>query len=231
MHYFAYGSLMSPLEINRTCQGDISNGEAAWLDDYRLAFTRLSHQWGGGVADVIPAPGMRVWGVLYWIDNLCRVALDLREGNGIAYQREQLPVTRPAGDTVNAIVYRVINRKETEVRPVHDYLNAIQHGAENAQLPADYRDFIDELWHECTEPTYRGGLLLTPGQVERGIIVHPADAPTADAVRVRHADQHTIAPIQMDPDQPRGTCRAADDVRQALNLSSSRYGATLRLND
>ena len=58
---FAYGSNLAAEEV---APGARFLGPAV-LPDYRLALTRRSIRWGGGVVDVVPAPGERVWGAAY----------------------------------------------------------------------------------------------------------------------------------------------------------------------
>jgi hypothetical protein len=64
--YFAYGSNMAPEVIARLSPQHRYLGVAR-LTDHRPAFTRRSVKTGTGVADVVPASGQMVWGVLYKI--------------------------------------------------------------------------------------------------------------------------------------------------------------------
>ena len=52
----------------------------ACLRGYQLAFTRYSSTWGGGVADIIPAVGSEVWGLVYGLTDENLEALDVYEG-------------------------------------------------------------------------------------------------------------------------------------------------------
>ena len=70
MKYFAYGSNMDPVIIERICDQIEVLGRAK-LHDYRLGFTRRSTKRNSGVADIIAAPRNVLWGVLYEIDDHC----------------------------------------------------------------------------------------------------------------------------------------------------------------
>lgn len=144
MIYFGYGSNMSPRIMAATC-GDWRALGAAKLMDYRLAFTRKSARWGHGVADVVPAAGEIVWGVLYEIGDDCLAALDVKEGVGIAYNRHQITVTRKNSTAITAMTYMVINKLETELNPSPAYLDAIIDGAQAHELPEDYVNWLKSI--------------------------------------------------------------------------------------
>ena len=56
MLYFAYGSNLNPDQMHHRCPEHSVVGLAA-LRDHRLTFPLTSHDWGGGVASVVPAHG------------------------------------------------------------------------------------------------------------------------------------------------------------------------------
>ena len=137
MYYFAYGSNMSTRIMNEWCATFESVGPAR-LDDYRLAFTRPSARWGGGAADVIPAVGQVVWGVLYAIDDETLMALDRKEGVGVAYRRFDCCVKVGGDKEYNALSYTVIDKADPELSPVIAYKAALLEGAREHRLPASY---------------------------------------------------------------------------------------------
>ncbi|MBZ0294731.1 MAG: gamma-glutamylcyclotransferase [Anaerolineae bacterium] len=114
----------------------------ALLMDYRLAFTRQSQQWGAGVADIVPSRGHSVWGVLYKINKLCLMSLDLKESYGIGYTRIACKVFLEDGTKLPAITYTVIRKLSREVAPSRDYHDTIIEGAEENGLPMEYLDFL-----------------------------------------------------------------------------------------
>ena len=79
MLLFAYGSNLAAEEV----APEARFLGAAVLPDFRLALTRRSIRWGGGVADVVPAPGERVWGAAYDAPEAALTALDRKEGAGL----------------------------------------------------------------------------------------------------------------------------------------------------
>ena len=87
----------------------------ALLPGHRLALTRRSIRWGGGVVDVVPATGEQVWGVVYEAPEPAIVELDRKEGAGFAYRRRHVEVEL-AGEAREAMTYEVID-KETDVPP------------------------------------------------------------------------------------------------------------------
>src|SRR6266849_3670446 len=64
MLYFTYGSNMDWDEMHTCCPSALFSSTAR-LDDYKLAFTRLSSRRKCGVTDVLSALGCCVWGVVY----------------------------------------------------------------------------------------------------------------------------------------------------------------------
>lgn len=70
-----------------------------------------------------PDPGQAVWGVLYEIDPGGLKALDRKEGEGWAYERQQRRVRLLAdGSEHDAITYTVLHKEPQEVPPSYAYL-------------------------------------------------------------------------------------------------------------
>ena len=107
----------------------------ARLDGYELAFRRRSIRWGGGAADLLPAPGGHVWGALFEIDDWTE--LDAREGLGRAYERVTVTVSLN-GSPVAAETYVVIDKEPADVPPTPEYAATMLRGAEACGLPEDY---------------------------------------------------------------------------------------------
>jgi gamma-glutamylcyclotransferase (GGCT)/AIG2-like uncharacterized protein YtfP len=137
MYYFAYGSNMAAQVMAAHCPGYELIGPAC-LDDYRLAFNRLSQKWGAGVADVVASPGSQVWGVLYAIDGPCRDALDIKESYGTGYTRLDCTVRLSDETRIAAFTYTVIHKLDYHVPPSADYRATMLAGAGEHDLPADY---------------------------------------------------------------------------------------------
>jgi gamma-glutamylcyclotransferase (GGCT)/AIG2-like uncharacterized protein YtfP len=143
--YFAYASNMASGTMTRLCPGHEYAGPAE-LPDHRLAFTRRSIRTGTGVADIVPASGQGVWGVLYELDAAMLAALDEKEGNGWAYRREQVSVTAADVQGRVAQTYSVIAREPHEVRPSAQYLRAVLDAARERALPGAYISALAAMW-------------------------------------------------------------------------------------
>lgn len=113
----------------------------ARLPGYRLAFTRHSTRWGGGVADIVEAPGGEVWGAVWRIPLVERPALDRQEGlllDPPHYRRIAVTVTTPAGDDIECTAYQVATRESAHIAPSPAYLGTMLSGAAEVGLPAEY---------------------------------------------------------------------------------------------
>lgn len=140
--YFAFGSNMSRLTL-RDRGVDVNPAGTALLRDHRLAFTLPSKRWTGRAADILPAPGAGVWGVLWEMPE--PDALDPFE---LRYDRSELDVlqfqTGRTGLTQRAFTYKVKpeHRATDEAPPSHEYLRRMIEGATHAGLPTYYTDFL-----------------------------------------------------------------------------------------
>lgn len=135
IEYFAYGSNMAEEVMQACCPGHRFIGVAR-LDDHRIAFTRRSVRTGAGVADVVPGRGQAVWGVLYELDPGGLQALDRKEGNGWAYERQRHRVHLLADESEHdAIIYTVLHKESQEVPPSPAYLKQLITAATRRGLP------------------------------------------------------------------------------------------------
>lgn len=128
--YFAYGSNLDPAGMQHRCPAATPAGRAS-LAGWRLTFR--------GVADVEPADGQTVEGLLWHCTNECIASLDIYEGvRGGYYRKERLDVRREDGTTVRALVY-VMNpdRLDNMSMPSVGYLETIVRGYEAFGLPRE----------------------------------------------------------------------------------------------
>ena len=142
--YFAYGSNLSPTQLTKRCPGVRLRGIGK-VSGYRLAFTRRSTGWGGGVADLLPGEG-DVWGALYSVTATDLESLDAYEGVPDAYHRGVLQVARPGADVVDAWAY-FVTRKVPDLLPSYAYWSVIVEGAVEVGLPADYISLLRAMPH------------------------------------------------------------------------------------
>jgi hypothetical protein len=108
----------------------------AELPGHRLAFLRRSIRWQGGAADIVPADGESVWGVL-WELPLGLGELDAKEAAGDAYRRRRVEVVA-AGRPTSAVAYEVIEKESLEVAPTRAYLDTLLAGGREHGLPESW---------------------------------------------------------------------------------------------
>jgi gamma-glutamylcyclotransferase (GGCT)/AIG2-like uncharacterized protein YtfP len=143
--YFAYGSNMSPTVMTAACRGHRFLCVAR-LPDHQLMFNRRSIRTGTGVADVVPAKGISVWGALYELDDEDLPAIYRKEGYDWAYTREPLAVQLcDDGSEHLALTYTVRRKEPTEVPPSPEYLDGLIDAATELGLPEHYLQFLDGL--------------------------------------------------------------------------------------
>lgn len=126
--YFAYGSNLDPAGMAHRCPEAEVVGRAV-LVDWRLAFR--------GVADVEPAKGQLVHGLVWSCTDECVASLDRYEGvAGGFYRKELLPVVRETGEVVEALVYVMCpDERDHEAQPSEGYLDTIVRGYHAFGLP------------------------------------------------------------------------------------------------
>jgi gamma-glutamylcyclotransferase (GGCT)/AIG2-like uncharacterized protein YtfP len=151
MYYFAYGSNMPTRCMAAWCDNFRLIG-AAQLHNYRLAFNKPSFNWGGAAADVVPAPGESVWGVLWEIDKAGRVSLDEKESVGIGYQHGFCPVKTAEGRVYEALLYVVIKKIVPDLKPSQSYMDVLIEGALEHHLPVAYVDWLRGIEIDVTAP-------------------------------------------------------------------------------
>jgi len=143
--YFAYGSNMGQSVLRKErCPRAVQVGVAK-IADHRLGFTRYSKKRGGGVADLVPAPGSVVWGAIFDLTHDGFEALDRAEGVRFdAYRRERRTVLRADGAALSVWTYIVVH-KEPELPPSRMYWKLLVDGAREAGLPPHYVRTIEAL--------------------------------------------------------------------------------------
>jgi len=104
MLYFAYGSNLDPLQMQRRCP-DSYPVRAAKLEGWSIGFAGYSQGWGGAVATVERDAGSVVEGVLFNISKRDLRKLDACEGWPWVYERRSMRVRDEHGVWRSAIVY------------------------------------------------------------------------------------------------------------------------------
>ncbi len=135
MHYFAYGSNMSPTQMRQRCPGSRPLGPAM-LPDWRFIITKR------GTANIRPEPGAVVYGVLWSLEPRHIVMLDQWEGIRMKnFQRRFITVTAPDRSQKTALSY-ISQRRLTGLGRPNYMLTALLPGAQAFDLPPS---FIAEL--------------------------------------------------------------------------------------
>ncbi len=137
--YFAYASNMNRTQI-RSRIGDIAEEKPGKLENYEIVFNKKARG-GVAMANIRPAAGKSVYGVLFKIADSSLRTLDRFEGAPQHYRRIEVGVTDEQGGHEGAQVY-IATKVEKGLRPASHYLQAILQAADEYRFPAEY---IDEL--------------------------------------------------------------------------------------
>jgi len=123
--YFAYGSNLDRAQMRDRCPDSRYVGWG-YLNGHRLEYVGQSSRWGGGVATVVPHPGERVPGYLYFVTPHDLSSLDRYEGVPRIYRRKVVSVKlgSQAGTTKAYAYHRVDGAVQRP--PSASYLKIIQ---------------------------------------------------------------------------------------------------------
>lgn len=133
--YFAYGGNMSR-EFIRSRVGGVADVRLGKLENYEIVFNKKAR---GGVAtaNIRPAGGKIVYGVLFKIPESALRLLDRFEGAPEHYRRIEVTVTDDQEGQVRAQAF-IATRVEKGLRPAPHYLQAILQAATEYGFPAQY---------------------------------------------------------------------------------------------
>jgi hypothetical protein len=128
--YFAYGSNMDLAQMATRCPG-ARVVEGAVLEGRRFIIAAR------GYANVVPASGEAVFGLLWDLPPADEASLDRYEGVRPGfYRKDECEVLTTGGRNVGALLYLAAETGTGEPRP--GYLEAIVAAARHHGLPADY---------------------------------------------------------------------------------------------
>lgn len=137
--YFAYASNMNRAQM-RSRAGQILEERPGRLENYELAFNKKVRGGTAG-ANIRPAPGKAVEGILYKINESAFRNLDRFEGAPVHYRRIQLDIKDRDGKTIAAQAF-IATKVEKGLRPAPHYLKTILDGAAEHNLPSEYVEAI-----------------------------------------------------------------------------------------
>ncbi|MBZ9686804.1 gamma-glutamylcyclotransferase [Clostridium estertheticum] len=140
---FAYGSLTNRMEIEKTLKEDGAEKNyvvlgIGKLENYKLAFTKFSNKWNGGVLDVIASKNDYVLGLVLEMSNRALREIDKREGVGIGIYTPITVSVELGGELVKAIAYTVVNKVEGGVKASEEYVNKVEAGMREEGFPEEY---------------------------------------------------------------------------------------------
>jgi gamma-glutamylcyclotransferase (GGCT)/AIG2-like uncharacterized protein YtfP len=142
VNYFAYGSNMNWPQMQRRCPSSrfVCVGRLA---NYHFGITRHSRLRDCGTANIYPAAGKEVWGIVYDISDEELLILDSFEDG---YRREILPVhaIEDGRRPFDALVY-VAAIEENVPPPSAAYRRLIVEGAKHWKLPASYMAILEAI--------------------------------------------------------------------------------------
>jgi gamma-glutamylcyclotransferase (GGCT)/AIG2-like uncharacterized protein YtfP len=137
--HFAFASNMNRAQMLSRA-GEILEERPGRLENYELVFNKKVRGGSGG-ANIRPAPGKFVLGVLYKINESAFRNLDRFEGAPEHYRRIEVEVRDGHGQTMAAQAF-IASKVEKGLHPAPHYLKTILDGAAEHQLPAEYLENI-----------------------------------------------------------------------------------------
>ena len=142
LHYFAYGSNMNWPQMQQRCPS-AQFVCVARLVNYEFGITRHSRLRNCGTANVFPAHGKEVCGIVYDVNEADLVTLDSFEDG---YRRELMPVYALGDGTQPLLVLIYVAEIETNVpRSNAEYKRLILEGARHWSLPASYLALLEAI--------------------------------------------------------------------------------------
>jgi cation transport regulator ChaC len=146
--YFAYGSNMHDSAFIQRRGMRPSECRVGRIKGYRLRFNLEGRPRGKAApANICPASGQEVWGVLYKITRRELLHLNSTEGvPGRGYRPTWLNAEDADGNPVLAVAY-VATGKEHDGTPSRRYISLLRDGARLHGLPAHWVQFLDSVNH------------------------------------------------------------------------------------
>jgi len=154
--YFAYGANIDPDRMSARVKGVRGLGPGH-LDGFRLEFTLRDRDWGGGVANIRPEPGGRVWGMLWLASDKAFSVLETYQGDQSSWRREPVQVQGVDGP-VDAFTFRV-DRIANFVRPTALYLSHLRRAMKKQDFPNEAFEALIQA--ERAGPTQTGPSIVS----------------------------------------------------------------------
>ncbi|MDJ1470926.1 gamma-glutamylcyclotransferase family protein [Xanthocytophaga flava] len=143
--YFSYGSNISLEKMQKLCPNAKLLG-AGYLESYQLVFTTHLEQRSRGGADVVPAAGEEVWGLLYKINDIELAVMDANKFYPEIYDRISVTIQLREGagyKTVeNVWTYVMQDKQKSYAQPTIDYVNLLLDAAKANEFPFSYQEYL-----------------------------------------------------------------------------------------
>lgn len=139
-YYFSYGSYMSPEKMLTSIPSARLVGTGR-LRGYQLAFTAFSELRKRVGADIIPAPGESVWGIVYEIPEESLVEMDRNKVYPVLYDRLEV-TTEVSGQFVTAWTYALVDKTDSGHAPDPVYLQLLTDLTRTHGFPEEYVEGI-----------------------------------------------------------------------------------------
>jgi gamma-glutamylcyclotransferase (GGCT)/AIG2-like uncharacterized protein YtfP len=153
--YFAYGSNLSLEQMRERIGSKPKVISGAYLENHRLGFTLYSKlTWKGGVADIVPEAGSKVWGAIYELTEEQLDKIDHYEGYKKGrnpkenfYNQMHVEVVDKKGVKQSCLTYQATvedekRRKYLYHRPSEKYYEVIRKGGEDHGLPQEFYEHL-----------------------------------------------------------------------------------------
>ena len=142
-HYFAYGNLLD-IDIMRRIAPSAKAVAVACLDDQEIAFAKCSDPSIGGCT-LNARSGAETWGVQYELSDTDMATLDKAAGVDKGHWRqEKITLRTKDGARITSTTY-VIPQESGAYSPPETYVAPIFKGAEDLDLPQNYRARLGEI--------------------------------------------------------------------------------------
>ena len=186
--YFAYGSNLSLQQMRERIGSRPKVISEAYLENHRLGFTVYSKlTWKGGVADIVPEAGSKVWGAIYELTEPQLEKIDHYEGykkdrdpKKNFYNRLEVEVVGKKGIKQPCLTYQAEvgdekRRKYLYHRPSRVYYDVIRKGGVEHSLP---QEFFDHL--KTASVTERNPVAMRMNDTSGMVILTPEEAANTD---------------------------------------------------
>ena len=181
--YFAYGSNLFLEQMQMRIGGKPRVISAACLENHRLGFTILSKTWKGGVADIVPEAGSKVWGAIYELTEPQLEKIDHYEGykkdrdpKKNFYNRLEVEVVDKKGVKQPCLTYQAEvtdekSRKYLYHRPSEKYYEVIRKGGKEHGLPEEFFEHL-----KTASVTERNPVAIRMNDTSGMVILTPEEA-------------------------------------------------------